>query len=272
MEPKPLLSRVSYTNRATIPTGVQYENQCPSYTITRENIALDTPVGKKYLEKWEEKALSEIKGQVDLKIRQDLDLLQNYKTRENVPINSYRLIDGVKYPRVTSIITPDMPNIPFIEDHQELGIKLDETFKIWADTGVFPYDEFKDKGNIKTTWDELYKKACEWIDKYGKDVEVNEHSKAVINDEYKYSGELDFKGSFLKRPAIMDVKKTEKIQKSIKDKYFMQMAAYDLANGNSAEIYLIISPFNEPVFTDEKEKYQKMFLQKREEFKKRYGI
>lgn len=265
--------KVTYSNRATIPTGIAYENQAPFYQITKEIKCEDNVMAEEiaHLE------LERIKNHIDALIDNDFRRMKDYRLKDQLRVNEdYRLIDGIKYPRVTKIITPDTPRIPHIEDHAELGTHLDSTMKRYIDTGIFDYVEFKDKGNVNVKWDDIYNAMNYWLKEHGEKCKFDLHSLPVISKKHVYSGEVDAGGTFEGIPAIFDFKKTEKISKTIAKKYFMQLAAYILALEEMGvavpKIMVIISPFNPPLVSDEIEKHQGVFLQARNAFKERFGV
>lgn len=103
---------------------------------------------------------------------------------------------------------------------------------------------------------------------------------ALINKEKKYGGTPDFYGmpnfNGAKRvKSICDVKRTVD-----KVKAFMQMAAYAKCPGNEDIEQMIIVPlnnkteqgFSKPVVSCEIDKYNEMFLRKRADFEKVYGV
>lgn len=103
---------------------------------------------------------------------------------------------------------------------------------------------------------------------------------AVINKEKRYGGTPDFYGTpdfkeAKKVKSICDVKRTVD-----KVKAFMQMAAYAKCPGNEEIEQMIIVPlnnkteqgFSKPVISCEIDKYNEMFLRKRSDFEKVYGV
>ena len=243
-EPKRSI-RVSYTNKATIPTGIAYENQSPCYTITQE-IALPEGLEANTEQQWAEGEtkyqLEWMKGYVDNLIDKDFRSLTGYREKQVVlDTHRFTVIDGIRYPHVTNIITPFKPDIPFIEDHASLGTKLDEMMKIYVDTGIFAWDDFENSKNIKQTWEDVYQAMSEWIDKYGKEIKFLNHTISIRNHEHRFAGEGDVIGMTNETISFMDFKKTKTLTAELKKKYFMQLAAYAKTVGNIQQL-VIISP------------------------------
>lgn len=103
---------------------------------------------------------------------------------------------------------------------------------------------------------------------------------ALVNKKYRYGGTPDFYGipnfeGATKMLSICDVKRSVD-----KVKNFMQMAAYAMCDNQEKIKQMIIVPLNnktaqgysKPVVSVDIDKYFEMFLRKREEFKKRYGV
>ena len=273
--------RVSYTNKATIPTGVPYENQSPCYTITNEVPVAEVSDSQEVAEeqfKW-------IKTWVDGKIKDDMEAMAGCREDKGLTPNMYRIIDNKRVPRVTAIITPDRPPIPFIDDHAELGNKLDEMAKIYVETGIWAYDDFKDKGNIKDTWDDVYLAMSAWIEKYSDCIEFQKHSIPVHNKLFNFSGELDAIG-VMKKDTILegsptfvqgssfvaDFKKKKVLDKASKERFFMQISAYISSLDTDVSSMLVCSPFNNVLISHDIDMYFAKFLVKRGEFKQRFGI
>jgi len=265
------LIRISYTNKGTIPSGIAYSNISPSYTETRE-IYVDSQLPDEEVNVLREEQLKQMKEYIDTMIKRDFKDQINFATRDECPETHYRVIDGVKYPRVTKIITPDTPKIPYIEEHAEIGNLLDEVVKIYAQTGKYVYIPFEDKGNIKCKWDEVFQLMWDWLQLHGDKCIFTDCDISLKNDEHMYCGEADLYGSFDNIYTLFDVKKTEKLGKAILEKYFMQIAAYAMCCELRPKQVIIISPYNEPIIESDVEKYFEMFLEKREIFRRRFGI
>lgn len=266
--------KLSYTNKATIPSGIQYSNFTPSYTVTQE-IRIDDD--NQSADLTTKNQMQWMKQYVDDMVMKDFDLLSNLTRKELPTENMYHVIDGKKWPRVTSIITPDRPEIPHIDDHAELGTKLDQLFKDYIEDGEMKYEKFKDKGNIDLTWKQLFDQTIEFVKENDKDIQFKQHSVSVKNTSIHYAGEADAYGMYKGEFALFDFKKTKSISGQIKKKYFMQLAAY--ANGIKShsiaikpQVLVILSPWNKPIVTDEIDKYFLDFVDCRSAFRRRFGL
>lgn len=272
--------RVSYTNGATIPSGKNYANQKPSYTITQE-IDIDDPMWERKLVEQEAKEqIGWMKNYVDDMVKKDMSNMKESFGYEPLPEHHrITVIDGVKYPHVTNIITPDRPKIKFLDEHAELGTKLDEVMKIYIDTGIYAYDDFEDKGNISQTFDEVFsemylnhlQEGCNSA--LFNSINLYTHSIKVVSDgEYNYCGELDALATCKVRgQCIVDFKKTKNLTRTLQKKYFMQMAAYSNAMETKPDNMIIVTPYTYIISRDI-DSYIRSFMSKRKEYKMRFGI
>ena len=266
------LIRISYTNKATIGLP-DYSNLNPSYTETRE-LHIPDDIGDDIVPQIRDAEFERMKEGIDQRVRRDMDEMLRWADRDYAIRNHrFDIINEVKFPHVSEVISPEPPPIPHLNDHGELGTHFDGCGKVWIDTGIWAYQDFKDRGNIKSTWDDLYLKMAEWIELYGSQFTFEGHSKKVINDDFVYTGEMDAWGKFGAYRAIFDFKKTEKLG-PMKEKYYMQMAAYakSLPKEEQPQCMVIISPFNEPVPEMNIDGYYEKFLFLRGEYKGRFGI
>ena len=122
--------KVTYGNKATINTG-NYENENPFYSITSE---IDSSELKDSLSanKWAKQTLKDIKKIINSDLAKEVNRIKNLK----IPLPHHRidLIDGIKTPHVTDIITPIPPTyIKDLEKHGTVGSMLDSAFKNYED-------------------------------------------------------------------------------------------------------------------------------------------
>lgn len=256
------LTKISYTNKGTVPTALQYSNINPCYTITKE--VEDNAVHSE---------LELIKTYIDARVYDDF--IEMKKIYKQVGTTNHRidLINGVKYVHVTSFLTPETPKIPFIEDHAELGTALDTLAKNYADMGQFVYDgSFKDRGNISVTYDEVYHAFQEKMKENRPRMDFAGHSLKCQNDEFKYVGELDLLGTFEGALCVFDVKKTKNISKALYDKYMMQMASYAVTLDSLPDLMCILTPWQDPIIEGNIEKYFRKALIERGKYAERFGI
>jgi hypothetical protein len=71
--------------------------------------------------------------------------------------------------------------------------------------------------------------------------------------------------------VLVDFKKTKNIQGAIKNKYFMQLAAYSKCL-DDIDAIIIINPYAEPIIETNIDKYFGMFLIERGVYKERFGV
>jgi len=213
--------------------------------------------------------IGKIRDKINTLIAEDI-------TRIKQPPNlRIEVVDGVKYPHVTDIISLGItPAIPHIEEHAYLGNLLDACMKEFVDEGTIVYpDNIRPTPNITVTFTDIFDALRGWWKEYGSQMHFDRHSVKGINTVHRYLGELDATGTYHSKKAIFDFKKTKKISGELKDKYFMQMAAYaNFDKTTKPEVLVICSPFNPPIVTDEIGKYYEMFLAKRKEYKTKFGV
>lgn len=96
----------------------------------------------------------------------------------------------------------------------------------------------------------------------------------VYNETERYAGIPDGYGTYNGLHSIFDVKRTPE-----KTKNFMQMSAYAKASGKDIKQMVIIplndkteQGFSKPIVSTDIDKYYELFLYKRKEFKKAYGV
>lgn len=260
-----MLVKISHGDKATINIG-NYENVNPMYNLSVE-IDKETVTTEEI-----ETELARIKQIVDTHLQRDIDAIKN-TVPPNLRVDE---IDGVKYLHVTSAITPVTPDIPHIEEHAALGTALDTLAKSIID-GTEVVISPPQTPNVKTTWDELKTAFAKWVIDHSEDVVFTAHSIKGINSVYRYIGELDAVGMYKGSPAIFDFKKTAKVNAELRDKYFMQMAAYAHFDNTTSsvdfpEYLVIVSPFNEPIITTDIQKYWEMFLQTLARTQERYKL
>ena len=184
--------------------------------------------------------------------------------------------NGKKYPHVSTIVHPDPLPIP--EWHKEVGTELDLFMKaFFSKKGhAVNYDKFK--GDALVNLKECIEAAESWLIDNGDSFKEFDLDVSVINHTDLYVGTDDIEGMYNNMPCIADFKKSKNIDNKLKDQYFMQMAAYskgmrkDKKVRKPTEILVICSPFNDPMVSHEVDKYYAMFLEKRAEFKKRFGF
>src|SRR3990167_3091604 len=219
--------------------------------------------------------------------------------KEYQNIRFYDAGAGLKYPSVTSIIGMDDK---FFIPEDELaqagarGTILHKQAEIFLKTGE--WKEPKDiaeisfdyltlvKGNKNLLLDDVNFRG------FYKDYpfKVLELEATVINNDLKFGGRYDIKaliesankskwdkveGIIFDTPVLLDLKTSASLDKI---KGFTQLSAYAMCDQEIKGIGLIHlnnevqAGFSKPVFTTNLERYQEIFRNQREQFRKRYGI
>lgn len=264
------LYRITQSSSEKVPT-VQYGSKDTFSSLTTE-ITVEKPLTDKKLAKYQDNLARLTREAVE----KESELIRGDKQTGTIPPH-HRLTDinGKPCPHVTNIITPVTPPIPFIIEHGLQGTWLDGCFKNLIDEGVLsPSDETPDTPNIGSV-KVLFETAEKWVAEHCKlgEVDFISHSRKIVNKKHWFCGELDSEGLYKGKQAIFDFKKTKKIPKGLRDKYFMQMAAYSMGDGVIKPKYLVIcSPYNPPIVTDEVKKYRDMFLKARTDYKNNFNV
>ena len=210
--------------------------------------------------------------------------------RERLEFKFYYLDDGTPVPSVTSVLGVDKDWFVEAEALRLLASEGSVRHAVIAEyikTGKMPDDPAKIDG-VEFEW-MLCKKAgidinglgfLSFLEKYplGK----MENGEKVISAEYRYGGTPDFwcvpeaneKEEIKAVLTCCDVKRTADVHENM-----MQIAAYIKASSRDIQQMLVI-PINDktkqgwskPLVSAAVDKYFGMFLKKRENFKKRYGI
>lgn len=188
----------------------------------------------------------------------------------------YRSYNGIKYPHVTDILNPDPLPIP--DWHKKVGTEIDLYMKAFFTKKPYipSYEGLEEEA--KKNLDECIEAAQVWLLDFGSDIKMTDLDVILINNKDIYTGTDDLEGVFLSKNSIIDFKKTKDLTAKMKDHYFMQLAAYAKADRfdkkpkDKIEQLVIASPFNDPVTSDEIDRYYDMFLEKRAEYKKRFGF
>lgn len=269
---------VSYGNTGNISVG-DYESQRRFYNISVE-VNCDSD---KFDISVPQRIMDEIKPLLDSKVARDFSDLHKTPTQEYTRFSE---IDGVKYPHVTDIISLGVtPKIPHIKEHAYHGTFLDRAIKNYIDTGILAVPEgfeTQETPNIKKTTHDLLIDAGKKLKELKDVLHFNGHTLAGVNHTHRYIGEMDAWGVYKGKKVLIDIKKTKSITGDILEKYLMQVSAYanfesvsnGKADGFTYEGALIFSPYCEPIFIDMKQisEYFKKFLEKREQFKQKFGM
>lgn len=290
--------RVSYTNKATIPSGEPYTNVSPSYTVTREFKIPQVYGNEELIDIGIKTQLDLIKHDIDARIMKDFEEYKNFLSKPKIqPIPDHHritIVDGIKYPHVSEIINALGDSKQFIkhlDEHIELGNEFDTLLKKYVDNFDLYIDdleawflenmnkEFIDKGNIKQTYHEVVSSVVKVLKKKFNDIKLCRHSIKIVNKKDIFTGELDFLGFYKQEPAIYDAKKRKSISQKDLHNYFMQMASYikslpdieEYEKYKNCKYMIVLSPYGIKV-SDEIDKYFNEFLKLRKKYKETYGV
>jgi len=246
---------LNYGNKATINTG-NYENISPMFNIKRIiQSSTDLNITN------ELNAMKDIvDGQLNDYIKAHQAEILNPRTYEK---------DGKKYVSVTQVITPIKPKIPNFELYGLRGDIYHRIYKRWTTENKYIVDiSLEEKEKLKPVKG-IEDNALDWIIKL-EDIEYITSEKTVYNDTYLYAGTYDSAGLFKKVPSVLDLK-SGRIDL---DKCFMQLSAYAKCLDVEQMVILPIHPSekHEPIISNEVDFYFGMFIQKRKDFKERYGL
>ena len=266
-----------------INTG-SYENMNPGFYL---EIVDELPNTVDYLEK----ARELMKEMHDECYRQFQEVAQK-ATIERIE-KEYKNIrfyekDGKKYPSVTSIL--DVGGVEFhcsTEDLYEYAaqgqinhLRVEAYIKTgkWLNPieieACWPHIHTLKTGKLNLAID-----ACDFpgfLKKYP--INSMENGVKIFNEEHQYAGTPDFYGTPLFKdaeclPTIFDVKRSIS-----KVKNFCQMAAYAKCRTEIQQMGIVPlnddteQKFSKPLMSKDIDGYFEMFLNKRREFRKRYGI
>lgn len=191
--------------------------------------------------------------------------------------------DGQEYPSVTSILNYDTD---FLIPEDELKQYASQGNIIHAQVAEYiRVGEWKLPKEIEGTTADLFilKSGSLQLSLDGWDflaflkkypMENLTNGESVFNDKERYAGLPDGYGTHVGVYSIFDIKRTPE-----KTKNFMQMAAYAKASGKDVKQMIIIplndkteQGFSKPIISTDIEKYYELFLYKRKEFRKVYGV
>jgi hypothetical protein len=253
--------RVTVCNSMSIASGVQYENYKPFYSI-QELLPAGSDV---------EAVIASRKAQLSSVIEDDYKRFHNCRSNDKA-IEGHRIevINGVRYPSVTTVLNPVQPSIPFIEEHAMIGTAMDKCMKGYIDTGLMTLGEDVNTPNVKEGWKSVFNSLSNNIDNLSKFKWI-EHSQKVYNHDFIYHGEYDAHAEYEGMNVLVDFKKTKNIKGAIKNKYFMQLAAYSKCL-DDIDAIIIINPYAEPIIETNIDKYFGMFLIERGVYKERFGV
>ncbi len=269
-----------------ISTG-EYENERPLFALEEE---LNHSPTDKQIQTRQEELYSICRSLFD-RVQKESIVKRIEKQRKDL---RFYPRNGEQYPSVTSIIGWDEDFFVSEEDllqyaaqgeinHLKLYYYITENK--WFESGKIPEAHFHKvilkKGNLNLPPDSGDLKG--FLEKYP--IAFIDAEKVVYNDEEKYAGRRDAYGvpEINKEWEKLGVKNLNTLfdLKRHKDeiKNFKQLSAYAKASKENIEQLIIIpvnddtkQGFSKPVVTRNIEAYYKMFLQDREQFKKRFNL
>jgi hypothetical protein len=259
-------AEITYSKNATVNVG-QYENISPMFCQKVIIEAEDIDSEKEFLE---------IKTTIDKLINDEIAKIRGEKLLKEMAHIRFSEIDGKKVPHVSSIISPDKLGIPNIElfalrgtlKHKELELYIKSAGKERFTISESDKQKLITIGGIEGF-------DIEWIKNDERIVfDKDKVEQEVYNEEHLYCGRYDYAGNFVKENALFDLK-SGSMDKVCQEKAFIQLSAY--ARCLKDIKCLVILPCNpkskkEPIVTNDIPRYFDLFLQKRQEFKQRFGI
>lgn len=250
---------LNYGNKATVNVG-NYENLNPMFNIKVVIEAEKINITEEF---------NRIKLIVDDQLKQSIEDIRLRKRLADIKHLRFKEVNGVLYPHVTDIISPDPLEIPNIELYGERGDIFHEMFAkdnwkpIYTDAEEAKFQLIGGIRNFDFSWvkDDIK-------------FEFDQSEVEVINHEKRYVGKYDKDGLYDSVPAVFDLK-SGNMTKQAQERTFIQLAAYAVCVPNIERLVIIpCNPKNEkkPLFTDDIDKYYAMFLQKRAIFFDRFGV
>ena len=235
---------LTYANSLKINKG-NYEQESPMFSI-------------KSIGEFDENVEYErLKAIVDSKLAEHWD-----KAKLDMSGVRVRVKDGKKYPSVTSILQPEQLKIDAL-----YGLRGSEIHRLvteYVKSGVWqePTEVLSDK----IRYDQILYK--EFFEKYKKNLNLidSETNIECFNDDYLYSGEIDFIGTLDGVETLADFKTGSWD--------WTQLAAYYKAikRGKQLAIFDLKNCKIETLQLKDAVKYWEQFLIKRGEFKSKFGI
>ena len=273
--------KVEASFSGVLPTG-SYANSRPGFLASMEyeaDFATEAEVSMNI-----ELAQQELQGICYKNFQSEANRAKVMKIQEDrKDFRFYTLPNGEEVPSVTSILNYDSD---FLMDEGELKQYASQgniihaqvaefikggVWKVPQDIeGIAPDLFILKSGNLKLSLDGWDFQA--FLKKYP--MENMENGESVFNEKERYAGTPDGFSVVGGISTIFDIKRTPE-----KVKNFMQMAAYAKASGRAIQQMMIIplndkteQGFSKPIVSTDIDKYFELFLFKRREFKKVYGI
>ena len=273
--------KVEASFSGVLPTG-SYANSRPGFLASMEyeaDFATEAEVSMNI-----ELAQQELQGICYKNFQSEANRAKVMKIQEDrKDFRFYTLPNGEEVPSVTSILNYDSD---FLMDEGELKQYASQgniihaqvaefikggVWKVPQDIeGIAPDLFILKSGNLKLSLDGWDFQA--FLKKYP--MENMENGESVFNEKERYAGTPDGFSIVGGISTIFDIKRTPE-----KVKNFMQMAAYAKASGRAIQQMMIIplndkteQGFSKPIVSTDIDKYFELFLFKRREFKKVYGI
>ena len=261
-----------------LPTG-SYANMRPGF-MARETFQVDDSIAKEVRDDMISCRHQELQAICFENFQMEANKAKVMKIKEDLKGFRFYQVDGEDYPGVTSILGYDSTvSEEDLKQYSAQGTINHARVADYIKTGVWKAPkEIEGIGAelfiLKQGGLQLDSDACDFpafLKKYP--IEKLENGQVLVNRTHKYAGTNDGLGVYNGLRTLFDVKRTPD-----KVKNFMQMSAY--ANCLEGIEQLMIIPLNDsteqkfskPIVTAEVSKYFDMFLWKRKEFRKVYGI
>lgn len=245
---------IVYGNSMKINKG-QYEQEAPFYSLKKIMSNGETCID-------EIDEFKRLRGIIDpllyAQYNETKNILAGLRIREK---------GGKRYPSVTTILSPDKPQVPNLEKYGLRGTEFDRICKHWCEKGeLLPIDLSIDISPLK--WEDI--KCVEFFEKFADRFGDCKCSVPIYHEKHFYSGEIDYLGIYDGLMTLGDFKtgtwKLEQLvayYKAVTDVKIDQLAIFDLKNAD-----VILFPLKDKKLPEAWDS----FMIKRGEFRARFGV
>jgi len=254
---------LNYGNKATVNVG-NYENLGPMYNL---KLVIETEgtidIGQEFIR---------MKAMVDKHLANNVKEIKLVKLLEDMKHLRFYEKDGIKLPSVTTVISPE----PYTGNpvFGTIGDILHRAFSKYIKTGDIKVDITSlEKDQLIANNLNIDDYVMEWI-KYDEQFIFGKSEQEVFSLTDRYAGTYDADGLYGGVKCVFDLKSGSMLRGG-QDKAFMQLAAYSKCLPDIKR--LVIIPCNpkskqDPLISDDIDKYYSMFMQKRKAFKDKFGV